>query len=63
MNDSDSALALIFIQGYGTETSCWLSKERGFHWSFVGPALFVVAFNTVMLLVGLVVMWYYFKSP
>ena len=51
------------LQGYGTETNCWLSKERGFHWSFVGPVFCVVAFNTVMLVIALSVMCRHLKSP
>ncbi|EDO44368.1 predicted protein, partial [Nematostella vectensis] len=33
----------IFPQGYSTQYYCWLSMERGFIWSFVGPALGVIA--------------------
>ncbi|KAK7501402.1 hypothetical protein BaRGS_00007206 [Batillaria attramentaria] len=46
----------IYSQGYGTDVHCWLSTERGFIWSFVGPALAVMAVNTVMLSMAIYIM-------
>ncbi|KAJ7378585.1 hypothetical protein OS493_021884 [Desmophyllum pertusum] len=40
---------VLFHEGYGTPAYCWLSLERGFIWSFVGPVLLVLAFNFVFL--------------
>lgn len=40
---------VLFLEGYGTPAYCWLSLERGFIWSFVGPVLLVLAFNFVCL--------------
>ncbi|XP_074917259.1 adhesion G protein-coupled receptor E3-like isoform X2 [Chelonoidis abingdonii] len=30
---------------YGTSTHCWLSLERGFHWSFLGPVCAIILIN------------------
>ncbi|XP_057299606.1 adhesion G protein-coupled receptor L2-like isoform X2 [Hydractinia symbiolongicarpus] len=37
-----------------TEEFCWLSTEKGVIWAFVGPALFVIVVNTVILCMTLV---------
>ncbi|XP_063787785.1 adhesion G protein-coupled receptor E5 isoform X2 [Pseudophryne corroboree] len=34
--------AAVNHQGYGTETYCWLSLERGFIWSFMGPVSVII---------------------
>ncbi|KAI0236869.1 Adhesion G protein-coupled receptor L3 [Lamellibrachia satsuma] len=39
--------------GYGTETSCWLSLESGLIWAFIGPACFIIMVNMVILVVVL----------
>ncbi|CAL1548473.1 unnamed protein product [Lymnaea stagnalis] len=39
----------VYHQGYGTARHCWLTTERAFIWSFVGPALAVMLINIVML--------------
>ncbi|XP_030401410.1 adhesion G protein-coupled receptor E3-like isoform X7 [Gopherus evgoodei] len=31
--------------GYRTSTHCWLSLERGFHWSFLGPVCAIFLIN------------------
>ncbi|XP_050780934.1 adhesion G protein-coupled receptor E3-like isoform X2 [Gopherus flavomarginatus] len=31
--------------GYRTSTHCWLSLERGFHWSFLGPVCAIILIN------------------
>lgn len=36
------------------EEFCWLSTEEGVIWAFVGPALFVIVVNTVILCMTLV---------
>lgn len=40
---------VMFHKGYGTPSYCWLSLDRGFIWSFVGPVLSVLAFNFICL--------------
>jgi len=40
---------VMFHQGYGSPAYCWLSLERGFIWSFVGPVLLVLGFNFICL--------------
>ncbi|XP_059142869.1 adhesion G protein-coupled receptor L3-like isoform X2 [Physella acuta] len=39
----------IYHQGYGTARHCWLTTEKSFIWSFVGPALAVMMVNIIML--------------
>ncbi|XP_069051856.1 adhesion G protein-coupled receptor E2-like [Lepisosteus oculatus] len=34
--------------GYGTQKSCWLSFERAFAWSFLGPVSFFISVNIIM---------------
>nr|KAG5685599.1 hypothetical protein BaRGS_029574 [Batillaria attramentaria] len=53
----------IYHQGYGTDSYCWLSDERGFIWSFQGPALFVITTNMMMLVLGITVMVRHYQSP
>ncbi|XP_043389143.1 adhesion G protein-coupled receptor E3 [Chelonia mydas] len=31
--------------GYGTSKYCWLSQDRGFHWSFLGPVCAIILIN------------------
>ncbi|XP_044850456.1 adhesion G protein-coupled receptor E2-like isoform X2 [Mauremys mutica] len=31
--------------GYGTSKHCWLSLDRGFHWSFLGPVCAIILIN------------------
>ncbi|XP_043388982.1 adhesion G protein-coupled receptor E3 isoform X2 [Chelonia mydas] len=31
--------------GYGTSKYCWLSQDRGFHWSFLGPVSAIILIN------------------
>ncbi|XP_044850505.1 adhesion G protein-coupled receptor E3-like [Mauremys mutica] len=31
--------------GYGTSTHCWLSLDRGFRWSFLGPVCAIILIN------------------
>ncbi|XP_078387315.1 adhesion G protein-coupled receptor E3-like [Cetorhinus maximus] len=39
--------------GYGTREYCWLSMERGFRWSFVGPLCVICLVNLVFLILTL----------
>ncbi|KAM9115162.1 adhesion G protein-coupled receptor E3-like [Pangshura tecta] len=34
--------------GYGTSTHCWLSLDRGFHWSFLGPVCAIILINITL---------------
>ncbi|XP_041091698.1 adhesion G protein-coupled receptor E3-like isoform X1 [Polyodon spathula] len=38
----------VFPEGYGTNTFCWLSHDKGFVWSFLGPVCFTIAVNTIL---------------
>ncbi|CAB4010984.1 Brain-specific angiogenesis inhibitor 3, partial [Paramuricea clavata] len=37
-------------EGYGTESSCWLSVENNLIWAFVGPAFLVILINTIVFI-------------
>ncbi|XP_068939017.1 putative adhesion G protein-coupled receptor E4P [Petaurus breviceps papuanus] len=37
--------------GYGTVKHCWLTLQRGFIWSFVGPVIAIILFNLVFYLI------------
>ncbi|XP_075758384.1 adhesion G protein-coupled receptor E1-like isoform X2 [Pelodiscus sinensis] len=45
--------AVIMPKGYGGQENCWLSMERGFIWSFLGPVCAIVAINSVLFAVTL----------
>ncbi|KAK7093254.1 hypothetical protein V1264_007043 [Littorina saxatilis] len=53
----------LFSQGYGYEKACWLKKENGFQWSFIGPVIVVLVWNVIMLAVALNVMRRHLYSP
>ncbi|MBN3317297.1 AGRE1 protein, partial [Atractosteus spatula] len=38
----------VFPGGYGTQNSCWLSDERQFVWSFLGPVSFLITGNIII---------------
>ncbi|XP_058864016.1 adhesion G protein-coupled receptor E3-like [Acipenser ruthenus] len=40
----------VFTEGYGTDTFCWLSHDRGFAWSFLGPVCVTIAVNTILFI-------------
>ncbi|XP_052286124.1 adhesion G protein-coupled receptor L2-like isoform X3 [Dreissena polymorpha] len=44
-------LAVTKTEGYGNETSCWLTIKGGVIWAFVGPALLVVLVNFIILVI------------
>nr|XP_042703591.1 adhesion G protein-coupled receptor E2-like [Chrysemys picta bellii] len=37
--------AAVNPDGYGTSTHCWLSLDRGFRWSFLGPVCAIILIN------------------
>ncbi|CAM4609426.1 unnamed protein product [Lepidochelys kempii] len=39
--------------GYGISNHCWLSLERGFHWSFLGPVCAIIPINLTFFIVTL----------
>ncbi|MGH0133211.1 UNVERIFIED_CONTAM: hypothetical protein FKN15_067547 [Acipenser sinensis] len=40
----------VFTEGYGTDKFCWLSHDRGFAWSFLGPVCVTIAVNTILFI-------------
>ncbi|KAI5101674.1 adhesion G protein-coupled receptor L4 precursor, partial [Silurus meridionalis] len=36
---------------YGTDSACWLSTERNFIWSFIGPACLIILVNLLAFIV------------
>ncbi|KAH3824523.1 hypothetical protein DPMN_126360 [Dreissena polymorpha] len=47
------ALGVTKTEGYGNEISCWLTTKGGVIWAFVGPALFVILVNFVILVIAI----------
>ncbi|KAH3770064.1 hypothetical protein DPMN_171344 [Dreissena polymorpha] len=45
-----TTLAITKTNGYGDDHYCWLSLSRGLRWAFVAPALFVILFNVIVLI-------------
>ncbi|XP_048473899.1 adhesion G protein-coupled receptor E1-like isoform X1 [Rhincodon typus] len=45
--------AVVYPTGYGTHHYCWLTTERGFIWTFIGPVYVIVLFNTMLFAVTL----------
>ncbi|XP_038628597.1 adhesion G protein-coupled receptor E5 isoform X2 [Tachyglossus aculeatus] len=43
--------AAIYSEGYGRERYCWLSLERGFLWSFLGPVTVIIALNAIIFVI------------
>ncbi|XP_061081225.1 adhesion G protein-coupled receptor E2-like [Conger conger] len=39
--------AAVFSGGYGSKDTCWLSKDRNFQWSFIGPVCAILTLNLV----------------
>ncbi|KAM9115161.1 adhesion G protein-coupled receptor E3-like [Pangshura tecta] len=39
--------------GYRNSTHCWLSLERGFHWSFLGPVCAIILINITFFVLTL----------
>lgn len=40
----------LYYQGYGTDRYCWLTTDRYFIWSFVGPVAVILFVNAVILI-------------
>ncbi|XP_066564202.1 adhesion G protein-coupled receptor E3-like [Amia ocellicauda] len=40
----------VFPGGYGREDECWLTLERGFYWSALGPICFFITVNTILFI-------------
>ncbi|XP_044850473.1 adhesion G protein-coupled receptor E3-like isoform X1 [Mauremys mutica] len=45
--------AAVNPDGYGTSKHCWLSLERGFHWSFLGPVCAIILINITFFVLTL----------
>uniref|UniRef100_A0A8C0F254 Uncharacterized protein n=1 Tax=Bubo bubo TaxID=30461 RepID=A0A8C0F254_BUBBB len=45
--------AAIHPGGYGTMHYCWLSTEKGFIWSFLGPVCVIILVNLIFFLITL----------
>ncbi|XP_044850687.1 adhesion G protein-coupled receptor E5-like [Mauremys mutica] len=43
--------AATYSQGYGTARHCWLSLEKKFIWSFLGPVCIIILVNAVIFVV------------
>ncbi|XP_068939277.1 adhesion G protein-coupled receptor E5 [Petaurus breviceps papuanus] len=43
--------AAVNSQGYGRPRYCWLSLEKGFIWSFLGPVTLIIAFNAFIFVI------------
>ncbi|KAH3727861.1 hypothetical protein DPMN_053806 [Dreissena polymorpha] len=41
------------FRGYGNERFCWLTVQSGLFWAFAGPAIAIVATNTVIMVLVL----------
>lgn len=37
--------AAVYHEGYGTPKYCWLSREKGFIWAFMGPVCVIILVN------------------
>ncbi|KAH3730495.1 hypothetical protein DPMN_056485, partial [Dreissena polymorpha] len=44
------SLGVTKAEGHGNEHFCWLSISRGLIWAFVGPALVIIVFNIICLI-------------
>uniref|UniRef100_A0A3B3RSG6 Putative adhesion G protein-coupled receptor E4P n=1 Tax=Paramormyrops kingsleyae TaxID=1676925 RepID=A0A3B3RSG6_9TELE len=45
--------AIAYSGGYGTQDYCWLSLERGFIWSFLGPVCVIIIVNVIFFIITL----------
>ncbi|XP_064416366.1 adhesion G protein-coupled receptor E1-like [Latimeria chalumnae] len=43
--------AAVFHIGYGTKNHCWLTTEKGFVWSFLGPVCTIIGINSILFVV------------
>ncbi|XP_053398283.1 neurogenic locus Notch protein-like [Mercenaria mercenaria] len=51
------SLGVSKLEGYGNENFCWLSVDNGLIWAFVGPALLIITFNGICLIIVMRVMF------
>ncbi|XP_038234257.1 adhesion G protein-coupled receptor E1 isoform X5 [Dermochelys coriacea] len=40
--------AVVMPEGYGRQENCWLSMEKGFIWSFLGPVCVIIGINSIL---------------
>ncbi|XP_043550697.1 adhesion G protein-coupled receptor E1-like isoform X3 [Chiloscyllium plagiosum] len=40
--------AAVYHDGYGSPRHCWVSTNRGFIWSFLGPVCLIIGINTAL---------------
>ncbi|KAL1022901.1 hypothetical protein UPYG_G00033940 [Umbra pygmaea] len=43
--------AAIDYRSYGTKKACWLRVDNHFIWSFIGPVIFIVMLNVIILVI------------
>ncbi|XP_067425466.1 adhesion G protein-coupled receptor E3-like isoform X1 [Emydura macquarii macquarii] len=48
--------AVLNPEGYGSPQYCWLSQEKGFHWSFLGPVCVIILINAAFFLLILCIL-------
>ncbi|XP_052106943.1 adhesion G protein-coupled receptor E1-like [Mytilus californianus] len=41
------------LKGYGNQQFCWLTPETNLIWAFIGPALFVILINVIVIIIVL----------
>ncbi|KAL8578316.1 hypothetical protein ACOMHN_005707 [Nucella lapillus] len=46
----------IYHQGYGTPLLCWLTTDKWFNFSFIGPVLVIILWNSIMLIIAISLM-------
>ncbi|XP_053398236.1 adhesion G protein-coupled receptor L3-like [Mercenaria mercenaria] len=51
------SLGVSKLEGYGNENFCWLTADNGLIWAFVGPALVIITFNGICLIIDMRVMF------
>ncbi|XP_048473787.1 adhesion G protein-coupled receptor E4-like [Rhincodon typus] len=40
--------AAVYHDGYGSPRHCWISTDKGFIWSFLGPVCLIILINTAL---------------
>ncbi|XP_071959445.1 adhesion G-protein coupled receptor D1-like [Antedon mediterranea] len=41
------------LEGYGTDTACWLAADKGTIWAFIGPVITIIMLNTTIMVIVL----------
>ncbi|XP_043938266.1 putative adhesion G protein-coupled receptor E4P [Protopterus annectens] len=54
--------AAVVPHGYGRKDTCWLSLDRGFIWSFMGPVCFIILMNIFLFIKTIYELREYFQS-